>query len=541
MPLLKPARAIQLNKYHLLARGLVGYWLFNEGTGGKVFDLSGYRNDGTLQADTHFVPGRFGSVLNFDGDGDYVDCGTSNILNLYDEFTFVFWIYLKSSDTRNCVYSRVATLWIRNIIGTTRFGIEQAQDPWNHVSLDVADALSLNTWYHVAITHDSNDLVKIYINSILKKEGTLDFLSDTSSTAYIGTYGGYSHWFNGLVDEGMVFNRALSAAEIMHLYREPFCMFERGISPTILYMPFINLGGTATAESSTSATIRLVRRIRGSFSANANVTALLKIIGEVLLAGSIDTASLPSGKLTLSYCGPWLRSPLEIERQWLTEALFAGMTANAFKLGTSLTCGWFWMRSTGCSTLYRGPSMEQIDFANVLAVVEQDAESMSLPSYIPHCNGSTYFYVIRRFNNCGYQERTLQAAVKVLTDDEGNLAKPQPNNIFAWRADQVDGNKVRLLWFYCPLEQKTRPVSFKVYYDGATGKIDYENPIAEIGYRGRKLYSYRSDALLEGRYLLAIKAEDASGIENNSLAQLEIQLSTQSPDEVNILGVDVVY
>jgi hypothetical protein len=334
MPLLKPARATLLNKSHPLTRGLVGCWLFNESTGGRVFDLSGYRNDGTLQADAHFASGRSGSALSFDGNGDYVNCGTSNILNLYDKFTFVSWIYLKSSTTRNCFYSRVATLWIRNVIGTTRLGIEQAQSPWNHVSLNAADALSLNTWYHVVITHDSNDLTKIYVNSILKKEGILNFLSDTSSTAYIGSYGGYSHWFDGLIDGGMIFNCVLSVAEIMWLHREPFCMFRHETNSAVLFIPIINLTAASSAQSTTSATLKRIRRIKGSSVAVAEVTALLKIIGEVLLAGLIDTSAVTSGILTLSYRGPWLSKMLKIERQWLTDALFNGMTANAFKLST---------------------------------------------------------------------------------------------------------------------------------------------------------------------------------------------------------------
>jgi len=234
--------------------------------------------------------------------------------------------------------------------------------------------------------------------------------------------------------------------------------------------------------------------------------------------------------LTWHYRGP-------VERQRLVEALFDGMTANAFKLGTVLTGGWFWMRRAGCSALYRGPSMEQIDFANILTVAEQETDSISPPSYMPHHSSATYFYIVRRFNICGYQERTLAAAVKVSIDAQGNLAKPQPNNIFTWRVDQVGGDKTELIWFYCPLKQKSRPARFKVYYDGGTGLIDYQNPIATINYQGRKFYTYQSNTLPAGRYLFAVRTEDADGVENNSLAQLEIQLSTTNPDAIEILSV----
>ncbi len=166
---------------------------------------------------------------------------------------------------------------------------------------------------------------------------------------------------------------------------------------------------------------------------------------------------------------------------------------------------------------------------------------ISPPSYIPHNNGSTYFYVVRRFNNCGYQEHTLAAAVKVSIGSNGELAEPQPNNISSSIVEQMVSNKVRLTWFYCPLEQGSIPVSFNVYYDDRTGQIDFfENPLATIGYKGRKFYSFQSNALEAGGYLFAIRAEDADGIENISLARLKIQLDTLSPDAIDILRAEAV-
>ena len=229
-----------------------------------------------------------------------------------------------------------------------------------------------------------------------------------------------------------------------------------------------------------------------------------------------------------------------METKWLKEALYAGMTANAFKLGTVLTLGWFWPRIAGCSVLYRGGSMEQIDFANILTVAEAGAEQISPPNYVTHASISTCFYVVRRANNCGCQEHTLVAAVKVLIDANGELAQPQPNNIFEVKAEQLAGNKIQLVWYYCPVGQKSEPACFKIYYDSGTGQINYENPITTIHYLGRMFYSYQSESLDAGRYLFCIKAEDGVGTECCSLAQIKIQLDTTSPDAVNILSVETI-
>lgn len=229
-----------------------------------------------------------------------------------------------------------------------------------------------------------------------------------------------------------------------------------------------------------------------------------------------------------------------MEMMWLKEALFAGMTANAFKLGTVLTLGWFWLRVAGCSILYRGENMGAIDFANILAMADIEDSEISLPSYIQHNNSSTYFYVIRRANNCGIQEQTLAAAVKISTDTNGELVQPQPNNIFEVKAEQMDGNKIYLLWYYCPIEQKTEPVRFNVYYDAGTGQIDYQNPITAISYAGRVFYSYKSNTLDPGRYLFAIRPESIGGTENHCLGQIKIQLNTTSPEPIDILSAEVV-
>ena len=521
MPLLKPIRGTLLNTSHPLARGLVGCWLMNEGTGDKICDLSGNKNNGTAQGNPFWGQGKFGSALGFDGD-DYVGLGQPANLNFtpnVDEFTISFWMKVDSGNNGTIIskaYSSsayrqyqiyVESNYIKGysggvIVGTT---IVVADGKWHWVVLrNYNDSGTLKCMFYVdgievggvsasgSVTNDMDVLVGARRNT------------NNTNVAFLLT---------GTVEMGLIFARALSASEIAQFYREPFCMFERAIRPELIGGPIVNLVGTLTDLSSLSATAKAIRKVDGTVASTSNVAALLNSIrGE--------------------------GSSLEIEKSWLREALFNGMTANAFKLGTTLSLGWFWVRVAGCSVLYRGLSMERMDFTNILTVAEQNACEISPPSYIPHNNSSTYFYVIRRFSNCGYQELTLAAATKVSIDANGELEKPQPSNIFSSKAEQVDGNKIQLVWFYCPLEQKSQPVCFNIYYDGGMGQIDYENPLAKICYEGRRFYSYQSSALGAGGYLFTIRAEDAGGVENSSSVQLKIQLDTTNPDAIDILSTE---
>jgi len=514
--LLKPIRGLRLNKSHPLARGLVGCWLCNEGTGDTVFDLSGNGNTGTLQADAHFVPGKFGFALGFDGTGDYVGDDTQ-LVSAYP-FTFSAWAFKNDNGGNGNIVGLfdasavdvIYAVYIDSVGIPTIYGRNSGEFTLKAGTTDVRDA-----WHHIIAIFNSATDRMLYVDGVLEVSDSvlvnynsnvdrwdIGRLGDDTATAY----------FDGTIDHVLLYNRALTAQEIGRLYREPFCIFDRGIRPELIGGQIVNLAGTSAALSSLSATAKATRKVSGTVASISDVEALLNSI----------------------------RDRLETERDWLREALFNGMTANAFKLGTTLSLGWFWVRIAGCSVLYRGSGMGEIDFVNILAVAESEACEISPPSYISHSSGSTYFYVIRRFNNCGYQEHTLAAAVKVSIDSNGNLAEQQPNNIFSSKVEQVNGNKIQLVWFYCPLAQKSQPVCFNVYYDDRTGQIDYQNPLATIGYKGRKFYSHQTSALEAGKYLFAIRPEDAGDIENSSLARLRIQLDTLNPDAIDILRAEAV-
>jgi len=523
MPQLKPTRGIRLNRSHPFSRGLVGLWLFNEGSGGRVFDLSGRGHGGVFVNTPTWTSGKFGSTIDFvEGDTDYINVG--DIGDLGQNYTIAVGIkpdtitaphIIVGYRTDNRSNANNIAIQLDHNNADARFLVRD--NSTTLLNATASSVLSIGVSYQLAAVRNGNS-IELFIDGISKATD-----SGSLSTLYMNrlTFGNF--WddlgniignanFDGLLDYVMIYNRTLSASEIAQLHREPFCMFEEATRPKLIGGQIVNLAGSSVALSSLSATAKAMRKVGGNVVSTTDVTAILNLF----------------------------RSLLYIESNWKREALFNGMTANAFKLGTTLSLGWFWVRVAGCSVLYRGSSMGEIDFVNILAVAEQDACEISPPSYISHNSGSTYFYVVRRFNNCGYQECTLSTSVKVSIESTGELAKPQPNKVFDSVAELVDGNKIKLVWYYCPLEQKSQPMCFNVYYDGRSGQINYENPLAIIGYKGRKFYSYQCGALEAGRYLFAIRTEDASGKENSSLARLRIQFDPTNPDAIDILSAEGV-
>jgi len=222
------------------------------------------------------------------------------------------------------------------------------------------------------------------------------------------------------------------------------------------------------------------------------------------------------------------------------DSLFEGDSANGVKLCMGVTGGDFWARQTGCQNLYRGDSINAIDFTKLVAVVEASDVLITVPSTAQHENDSCYLYIFCRANCCGYEVLSLNAAIKIVFDSQGNLIEQGCNKIFNVIAEQIAGGKVRLQWYYNPLGQADSVVRFNIYSDDGSGNIDYENAVSTVDYKGVRFYSYQSNSLDGGRYLFCIKTESSIGKEDNFCDEIEIQISTLTPADVENLHSQII-
>jgi len=500
MPLLKPLRGTQLNRTHPLTRSLGMFWLFNEHSGAKVFDLTGNNRMGALQGAPSWAEGRFGSALYYNGNDDSVE--TSSPVITQAPVSVSLWF---KADELPSIRAQDGTLLIQRTVGSPyqsfRVLINDADDKTllliynssgvNTVSISSDSAIQTGVWYHAVIILDSDYDACMYVNGVQQTAtGYAGSIYSPNDVLRLGSRTGTADNFKGKIDNVMIFDRVLSASEIKLLGREPFCMLRNPIRP----------GAISTAST------------------------------EISLSGSAGTQCSVSGSLTLQ------RDSSEIPESWQRETLLNGMTSVALKLGTTLSLGWFWFRVTGCSALYRGPSLEQVDFNDLLTVAERHARQVSPPGYVPHNSDSAYTYVVRRFNERGYQEETLAASARISLDSGGKLQEPKPNKISILKAELIEGGRARLVWFYCPIDQESEPASFKVYYNSGTGQIDFDNELATIPYEGLKFYHYKSAPLGGAKYVFTVRAEDADGTEDGSSNRLNVELNAAKPNSINILS-----
>jgi len=198
---------------------LVAYWKFDEGSGTTAFDSSGNGLDGTLMGDTQWAAGKMGGALEFDGDGDYVDCGNNELFDITDELTVSAWVNIRSVTAAwMAVVTKGDSAWRISINNTTQgmhFAFEDGTRGWQ--AANSTTELPLNEWHHVCGTYDLKNGARIYLDGVL--EGTNpDILGITHSTynVYIGeNEQAVNRWWDGFIDDIQLYNHALTEGEIL--------------------------------------------------------------------------------------------------------------------------------------------------------------------------------------------------------------------------------------------------------------------------------------------------------------------------------------
>ena len=194
----------------------------DEGSGDTVYDKSGNDNDGTIYGGATWTDGKFGKALNFDGEDDYVEVLDSESLKIMGDLTMIAWVYpeldvsiyqgicgkgkagegFMAVDTRNEDYQLA---W--------RQGDGSNEYAHNFLNFFVLG----EKWYFVVVVRDENTL-KAYRDGEFFDSLTFSYtVGATSINFYVGRRED-GWYFNGLIDEVRIYNRALSEEEIQNLY-----------------------------------------------------------------------------------------------------------------------------------------------------------------------------------------------------------------------------------------------------------------------------------------------------------------------------------
>jgi len=213
-----------------LTKGLVGYWTFD---GGDIFgtsarDKSGNNNHGTITGATK-VSGKVGQGMSFDGTNDDINAGSASTLDNLQSMTLAAWVYSNPQGAFMPLIEKSTGTGPTNgwalVIDSTD------NTPWFLVDYDntnlerqTSTPLKTRGWSHVALTWNGSATatnVRIYVDGVEGSyqttiNGDTNRQSDATASLTLGLGGGT--YFRGQLDDVRIYNRALSAGEVLKLY-----------------------------------------------------------------------------------------------------------------------------------------------------------------------------------------------------------------------------------------------------------------------------------------------------------------------------------
>ena len=210
---------------------MVADWPMDEGSGIQVSDISGNNNDLSLINGATWTSGKFGGAIRFDGNDDYAYIADFSLNGAFPangaaDFTVTAWIKLGSLNKRHPIISKQANEtrgFLFEVNDLNQLAIQVFSSNTLRTDVTSSAILQADKWYHVAATYDyvgsDNSKVRLYIDGV--KDGSIDSavgpVMDNSENLEIGRYNwsnSYQRYMEGVLDQAMIFNRALSIDEI---------------------------------------------------------------------------------------------------------------------------------------------------------------------------------------------------------------------------------------------------------------------------------------------------------------------------------------
>ncbi|MFM2296082.1 MAG: hypothetical protein RLZZ350_2495 [Verrucomicrobiota bacterium] len=200
--------------------GLTAWWRAES----NAVDVVG-TNAGTMSG-IGFNAGKVGSAFNFNGSNSVVLVPSSPANKFTNAFTIEAWVnfrrYSQDANSQMIVTKGIdAATTLDWGLGVSPSGKlrPHIKTGGSWFTLDCATTLNIGTWYHVAMVYSGTNLIG-YVNGVADGSRVQSgALAATDNGLRIGAYATvYPGFFPGMIDELSLYNRALSASEVLALF-----------------------------------------------------------------------------------------------------------------------------------------------------------------------------------------------------------------------------------------------------------------------------------------------------------------------------------
>lgn len=210
-------------------QGLVLHLSFDEKTfqGDAVDDLSPEGNNAIVYGNAELAEGKFDEAMLFDGVDDYVEVPLTDSITFTTGSTFTVQAWVKSEDspTKNDgilgnYKQSTEALWMLSVSGDDaalrgKMGFSLRDKGKVHsAGVKSPDFLNDGQWHHlVGVRDQDKKKARLYVDGVLIDEVD-DATEEINSGQSIWIGDHLSRFYNGLIDDVKIWNRALSLAEI---------------------------------------------------------------------------------------------------------------------------------------------------------------------------------------------------------------------------------------------------------------------------------------------------------------------------------------
>ncbi|MEK6793372.1 MAG: LamG-like jellyroll fold domain-containing protein [Spirochaetota bacterium] len=206
-----------------MSTGIVGHWKFDELVGGVAKDESRFGHDGPISSTSIRVQGKSGGALSFNGSNALV---YTKIKPKLTSYTFSAWAKPALHMKHGSICGRPG---FHNDIGYNkekRFYFETFNTANQGFAVSSPNQYEPGEWHHVGGVFDASaKKIALYVDG--EKVGEKPFVGDEFrygdeimiAAANPASYA-YGYWYTGVIDEVIIYSRALTKDDITALYQK---------------------------------------------------------------------------------------------------------------------------------------------------------------------------------------------------------------------------------------------------------------------------------------------------------------------------------
>ena len=187
---------------------------FSEGKGNISLTKGELASEANL-SNNDFTPfGKHGYGVRMYGEnGVAIASAVALRLNSPKNYSIELWVKPTNNNTGIALFSKSQYTLYTNRSGTLIFNV--SNDDGTTKTTEGVSSLLLENWTHIVVTRDADNTTRLYVNGSLEKASVTNGSISTGTTALTIGDGPGLNIFNGTLDSFVIYNRTLSAAEIL--------------------------------------------------------------------------------------------------------------------------------------------------------------------------------------------------------------------------------------------------------------------------------------------------------------------------------------